>query len=342
MYALLLAGGFATRLWPLTKDYPKPLLPLGPKRIIEFSADQIVEMEHIRRIFISTNSVFEQDFARWAKQRYPDKPIELIAEPSAREEQKFGTIRAMKYDLDEILSSWGPDDMLILAGDNVFSLNLLDLIEFYKRVRAPVVAAFRVKSIEEARRFGVISVDEGSRIVEFEEKPERPKSTLIATAIYLLPRDMLDCIGQYLEEGRNPDAPGYFFSWLSKRTDVYAYVFTGFWYDIGTLNGYLEALRSVLSRSHIEGSADIRGRIVAPVFIGAHVLVDESSVVGPYAVIEDEVSVRGSELSRVLIMSQTSIAHTKISDSMIGMKATISGGRITGSIIASHTKLNIG
>ena len=342
MYALILAGGFATRLWPLTKDFPKPLLPLGDKRIIEYPLEKMSEIE-LDRIFISTNSAFKYIFSKWLKTSeyvIPQK-TELILEPSITEEQKLGAIRGIDYDLKEIFSRYEKGDILIMAGDNICDIDLRKLIDMFNKKRAPIVAVREIESIEEAKRYGVVMIDEDNRIIDFEEKPKQPKTRLIATAIYILPRDHVSLIRKYLEEGNNPDAPGYFFAWLTKKVDVYAYKFTGPWFDIGTPKGYFDAVKAMLSRTYIGSRSIVYGKIIEPCYIGNNVEIDKRSIVGPYTIICDGAKIRKSRIDTSLIMEGSIIEDANISQTLIGYMAMIKGGNIENSVLASHTRLYV-
>lgn len=344
MYALILAGGFATRLWPVTKDFPKPLLPLGGKRIIEFTLEEVSKLQCIKRIYISTNKAFEKHFEDWfASSRYVENRdrFRLIIEPSIREDAKFGAIRGIYYDLKQIFRGHPERDVLIVAGDNVASLNFESFLAFYERVKSPVVAVFEVDSLESIKRLAEVHVAESGRIVDFIEKPKEPRSRLAATAIYIMPKDMIHLIGKYLKEGGNPDAPGYFFEWLSKRYDVYAYKFDGYWFDIGSLEGYLSALSTLLSDSYVSPNAQVEGKIISPVFVKGEAEIDCKSVIGPYVVIEANVKIRSSEVKNSLLMSGSTISNSKIRNSIVGYNSQIIGGKIDRSILSSYTKLNI-
>ncbi len=339
MIALILAGGFATRLWPLTKDYPKPLLRLGKRRIIDFALEHLYENEFISRIFISTNTAFRHVFEAWLKESPYCTKAELIFEPSLCEEEKLGAIRGIKYDIEAIADRHGLDDMIIVAGDNAFFMNFSEFIKQFNIKRSPMVAVRKIESIEEAKRFAVVSIDKESKIIEFEEKPRQPKSTLIATAIYALPKDCIGYVSKYLEEGGNPDAPGYFFEWLINKTDVYAFMFEGFWFDIGAPSGFFEALRETLKESYIHRSAVVDGKIVDPVFVGDNVFVSKDSEVGPWVVLENGVRVEEAKISSSLIMERSYIRGSEIRNALIGAHSRIEGSIIKSGILSSYSKL---
>ena len=231
MKAIILAGGYARRLAPITDFIAKPLLPMGEKLVIDWVVDKI-EDTNIQDIIVSTNSYYKVQFRYWKRCR--DKNIKLVIEPTTSEEEKFGAIRGLKY----VIDMEGDEEYLVVAGDNLFNFSLKELINFYRKKNSPVIAVYDVQDLNKARRYGVISMDENNRVVEMKEKPEKPKSTLISTACYVFPRGMNQKIEEYLEGKNNPDSPGYFISWLSRKYKVYAYPFRGMWKDIGDIDEY--------------------------------------------------------------------------------------------------------
>jgi len=238
MHALVLAGGFAKRLWPLTKDRPKPLLPVGGKPIIEYVIRKIEAIEDIDKIFISTNDKFDTVFNNWLRGFKSKKEIQLIIEPTHAEKEKLGSIGGIEFFLEK--ENVG-DCLLIVAGDNLFEDDLTKMVSFYMEKQAPVLGLFDVKDMERAKKLGTVVLDESKRVVEFMEKSPNPKTTLAATAIYIFPKNTLELVPIYLKDSNNPDAPGYFLSWLYKKHPVYGFVFSGKWHDIGSF----DALKAV-------------------------------------------------------------------------------------------------
>ncbi len=239
MKALILAGGYARRLAPLTDFISKPLLPLGDKLVIDWVMDSISNLP-IEEIIVSSNSYYEKQFKYWAKCR--KEKIQLIIEPTHGENEKFGAIAGIKYAMDRA----GIDDYLIIAGDNVFDFSLKDLYAFYSKKKAPVLAVYDVGDLNKARRYGVVKIDEENRVVSMQEKPENPESTLVSTACYMIPAKSIDYLEEYLREKNNPDSPGYFMAWLASTTEVYAYPFKGLWKDIGNLDEYRDAFKQFM------------------------------------------------------------------------------------------------
>ncbi len=234
MKSLILAGGYARRLAPITDFIAKPLLPIGGKPIIDRILDKIKEAE-IGEIIISTNKYYEREFRYWMRCR--EENIKLIIEPTKGEEEKFGAIAGINYAMDIM----GEDEYLVVAGDNLFDFSLRNLIDFYKRIGKTVIAIYDVGDLEKAKRYGVVKINKKNKIISLIEKPEKPDTTLISTATYVFPQGVKKRIEEYLSEKNNPDSPGYFISWLSKNYGVYAYSFRGLWMDIGNIDEYRRA-----------------------------------------------------------------------------------------------------
>jgi glucose-1-phosphate thymidylyltransferase len=237
MKCVILAGGFARRLWPLTLDRPKALLDVGGRAILDHIVDKVECLQDVDEVIISTNAAFEPAFREWLGGRRFAKPIQLIVEPSRGENEKFGAIRGLNW----LIEKYGLDsDCLVIAGDNLFDFELNDVLNFYKKVGAPMLAVYDVKDVEKAKRYGIVKLD-GTRIAEFHEKPENPPSTLASTGCYVFPRAVLPIFGEYLAEDNPKDAPGHFISWLSKRRAVHGWVWRGAWFDIGDFDSLEKA-----------------------------------------------------------------------------------------------------
>ena len=227
MKALVLAAGYATRLRPLTDDFPKGLLPVGGRPIVDWIVDNI-RRAGIDDIRLVTNARFAGLFGEWAD------GVTIVDDGTATNETRLGAIGDIQFaDLD--------DDALIVAGDNLFDYEIADLVEFWRSRDGSAVAVHDVGSKELAKRYGVIAVDADERIVDFAEKPDEPASTLVATATYLYSRAHLRLVDTYLAEGNPPDQPGHLVAWLHRREPVYAYRFEGGWYDVGDHAQLLEA-----------------------------------------------------------------------------------------------------
>ncbi|HLB18764.1 MAG TPA: nucleotidyltransferase family protein [Gaiellaceae bacterium] len=229
MKALILAAGYATRLRPLTDSIPKQLLPVGGRPMVDWILDRVIETS-ADEVHLVTNARFAGDFERWAE----DKHVLVHNDGTSSNEDRLGAIGDIRFvGLD--------DDLLVVAGDNLFDYSLADYEAYWRTRAGSCVAVLDVGDRELAKKYGIVDVDENDRVIGFVEKPEVPSTTLCATATYLYERDHVRLVGQYLEEGNPPDQPGNYVAWLYQREPVYAYRFDGDWYDIGDASQLLEA-----------------------------------------------------------------------------------------------------
>jgi glucose-1-phosphate thymidylyltransferase len=232
-----MAGGYAKRMWPLTKNIPKPLLPVQGKPVIEHIIDNIRE-SGVRDVIISTNERFREQFQSWLIQSKGEN-ISIFAEKSSSEENKLGAVRAMAA----LLKTLPPDDYLVLAGDNIVTSSLTPMISFYKRINKPVVGLFEPIDKKQLQAGSVAVIDRNRQIKKFIEKPKRSTRGKLGALAYILPYRMLANLGQYLDEGNEPDEPGRFIAWLYKREQVYGYPFTSHVLDLGNPQLFAEANR---------------------------------------------------------------------------------------------------
>jgi glucose-1-phosphate thymidylyltransferase len=227
--ALILAAGYATRLRPLTDTIPKQLLPVGGRPMVDWILDRIGETS-ADEVHLVTNARFAPDFERWAE----GKDVHVHDDGTTSNEDRLGAIGDIAFvGLD--------DDLLAIAGDNLFDYSLAEYESYWRAKGGSCVAVHDVGDLELAKQYGIVDVDEDDRIINFVEKPERPPTTLCATATYLYRRDHAALVSTYLEDGNPPDQPGNFVAWLHKREPVYAYRFPGEWHDIGDQAQLLEA-----------------------------------------------------------------------------------------------------
>lgn len=240
MKALILAAGYAVRLHPLTLNNPKPLLDVGGKKIIDRIIGDIKVLNGLDDIYVVTNSRFYNNFIEWSKSSRCGKKISVIDDGTTTNETRLGAIRDMELVIRKKSIN---DDLLVIAGDNLFDMDIRAFMDFASSKSDGVsVALHDVGSLEAAKRYGVVSIDNSGKVVEFEEKPPEPKSTLISTGIYYFPRAHVPGIEKYLKaEGSKNDAPGYYIKWLSRTGTVYGYPFSEKWYDIGDIGSYKEA-----------------------------------------------------------------------------------------------------
>lgn len=240
MKALILAAGYATRLYPLTKDKPKALLPIAGKCILDYIVDEIETIQAIDQIIITSNSRFYSNFVEWRDSRKSKLDITVLDDGTTDDSNKLGAIGDINYAIDALNID---DDILIMAGDNIFTFKLNDYFNEYKKLNKDMILVKELDNIEDLKRMANVLLDESGKVVGMIEKPENPQSNIAAFASYIYKKDTIPMIKKYLEEGNNPDAPGFFPSWLHKQKDVYAFKFDGECYDIGTPKSYEEVNR---------------------------------------------------------------------------------------------------
>ncbi len=241
MKVIVLAAGYATRLHPLTLNQPKPLLSVGGRPMLDHVLDALAPVgnhDHaLDRVYVVTNAKFTPHFEKWAATHPAKETLRVINDGTTDDANKLGAIG----DLHLVMTQEQlDDDLLVVAGDNLFSEQLAGLGEFCRAQTTPVLGLYDVKSLEEAKKYGVVSVEDG-RIASFVEKPAQPASTLIGIALYYYPRATLPLIRQYIAEGNNPDQPGRLIQWLYPRTPVRTWSIPGLWLDIGSKETLEEA-----------------------------------------------------------------------------------------------------
>lgn len=237
MKAIILAAGYATRLYPLTENMPKALLTINDKPIIDYIVDEINTIDEVDSIYVVSNHKFIEHFYRWAKEASGKKPIKVIDDGTTSEETRLGGIGDIQYVIDQEKID---DDAVIIAGDNFFTYKLKDYYNYYKEKNKDCVCGKKLQDVEQLKQFAVASIDEYGKIIELQEKPEHPKSDIGVYATYFYKRDTVPLFRKYLDEGNKPDAPGYFVQWLYIQKPVYVYEMQGECYDIGTHKSYQE------------------------------------------------------------------------------------------------------
>ncbi|MCX7927283.1 MAG: nucleotidyltransferase family protein [Candidatus Omnitrophica bacterium] len=242
MKAIILAAGYATRLYPLTINTAKPLLKIHGRPIIDYILDSVSHVGDIDKTIIITNNKFYQQFENWLDEKPKSftQRIVLINDGSNCVEDRFGAIGDIQLALNTIGYD---DDVLIIAGDNFFDFDLNNFVRIVQeREFFPTIAVYLPNNHPDLRRFGIVLLNETGQIVSFEEKPEKPRSNLIATCIYFMPKEKLFLISKYLESGNHKDTPGSFIQWLVGKDKVYACICEGVWFDLGDFESLSEVL----------------------------------------------------------------------------------------------------
>jgi len=234
--AIILAAGYATRLYPLTETLAKPLLPVGGRPMVDYLLDRILEVDEIDTVHVVTNHKFADAFADWARTR----DVRVHDDGTASEDERLGAIGDIAFVIEQ--AGLEDEDLFVVAGDNLFDYSLADYLRWWRdKGGASAVALYDVGSLELVKQYSSVELDEAGRLRSFVEKPEDPKSSLVATASYIYHRAHAPLIRRYLEEGNAPDQPGRFVAWLVPRVPVYGYTVTGDWRDIGDAGQLLEA-----------------------------------------------------------------------------------------------------
>jgi glucose-1-phosphate thymidylyltransferase len=235
--AVILAAGYATRLYPLTLDRPKHLLAVGGQTILERLLERL-PLPEFDVVYVVTNAKFAPRFREWAAS-YPAR-IDVIDDGTSTEDDRLGAIG----DLQLVIESEGvDDDLVVAAGDSLFSDRLDGFVQSARERDAAMMAVYDVGELDAMKRLSAVTLDADRRVRAFEEKPEEPSSTLAGIALYFFPRTVLPLVSEYLKEGNNPDQPGRLLGWLYQRTPVYAWPVPGRWFDIGTSETLAEAER---------------------------------------------------------------------------------------------------
>ena len=243
MKVIILAAGYATRLYPLTLTQPKPLLPVAGKPMIDYVLDNLTPIGGIDRVYVVTNAKFARHFEEWSKDYRAHKAqlnFTIVNDRSTDDSNKLGAIGDIRFVLQ---TQKVADDIIVVAGDNLFSDKLADFGRYCREKNAPVLAVYDVRDLEQIKKYNALTLDGDGRITFFEEKPKNPTSTLTGIALYYYPKATLPLIEQYVAEGNNPDQPGRLIQWLYPRVPVYTWRVPGLWYDIGSKETLEEANR---------------------------------------------------------------------------------------------------
>lgn len=311
MRAFILAGGFATRLWPLTEKRAKPLLPLAGKPILNYIIDSLPKSMPIA---VSTNAAFGDDFLEWQKQyNYP--LVEVVIEQTASDDAKLGTLGA--------LSQWLrmnaiDDDILFITGDNYFGFPLQECIDAFTGI--PLVAAHDIHDELEASRYGTVvtqdRVSKISRVVQFEEKPKQPKTTLVSTGASILPRSVLPILHEYAKH--KPDnVGGIFEELLVQNIAIDCIQFTESWFDIGSFWAYVDATKTLVGTTpHLAHTAILQNTIThGSVVLGECSRVSNSLLEN--VIVFDDVRIENCVLRNCIIDNHCMLENVDIEGKMI-------------------------
>ncbi|MCW1291950.1 MAG: nucleotidyltransferase family protein [Candidatus Rehaiarchaeum fermentans] len=241
MDAIILAGGYGTRLLPLSEFIPKVLLPVDGKPLLFYILESLNDLSYsypINNVIISTNQKFFKNIEHYLELlgwRYKNLNIELLDEPSRKEEEKLGSVKGLEF----VINRKNLEEALVIAGDNYFDFKLNRLLEKYFALNHSILGIYDVKDLKEATRFGVVQLDSNNKIIKFEEKPSSPQSTLVSIGIYVFNKEAIGELSTYIINTGKKDRLGDFIDWLIQKKPVYGVIFErGIWEDIGSLESY--------------------------------------------------------------------------------------------------------
>lgn len=243
MICVVLAAGYATRLYPLTENFPKPLLAVADKPILNWLLDDLDTRKEISEYVVISNHKFIKHFEDWKEKQSYSKPIKLLDDGSIDNEHRLGAVKDIQFAIDELNLD---EDLLIIAGDNILDFSFDAFIEFANDKGASCVMCHEENDLKKQQKTAIIVKDENDLIVSYEEKPKEPKGNLAVPPFYYYSAEDAKQIAVAIEGGCNTDAPGSFAAWLSKQTLVYAWTMSGKRYDIGDMKSY-ELAQSVFS-----------------------------------------------------------------------------------------------
>jgi glucose-1-phosphate thymidylyltransferase len=237
MKALVLGAGYATRLGELTRDRPKPLLPIAGTPMVDYLFAQLDGIPQLDAAYLVTNARFADQFVRWAEQRRGRLPVTILNDGTTSDADKLGATGDIRFVVQQAGIS---EDLFVGAGDNLFDFDLRPFFAFFA-THGTTIGLYDVGRLDLMPQYSEVRLDDDQRIVHLEEKPKHPTSTFMATALYLYQAAHLPLLDRYQEAGGNMDSPGHFPAWLYRQVPVYGHVFRGRWFDIGTPAQYRQA-----------------------------------------------------------------------------------------------------
>ena len=239
MKCIILAAGYATRLYPLTENFPKPLLTVGDKTILDWLLEDIDRSGVVDQYVVISNHKFAKQFRDWADLH--TLPITVLDDGTESNETRLGAVRDVQFAIEKLGLD---DDLLVIAGDNLLDFSLTGFIDYQRAKQTTCIMRYFEPSVEKLHKTGVAVVDEQDRIISMEEKPHEPKSHWCTPPFYIYKASDVGLVKVGIESGCGVDAPGSFIAWLSSVTPVHAYEMPGKRYDIGNLQSYEDVKNS--------------------------------------------------------------------------------------------------
>jgi len=240
MQALILAAGYGTRLYPLVKNTAKALLEINGKTLVDHILDRLGVLNDLNEVIVVTNDKFYADFQNWADRKEgKDGSIHIVNDMTLSNDDRLGSIGDMDFVIKKGLVK---EDLLVVGGDNLFDFNIEEYIHFaQEKTESVTIGVYDIGDIEQAHEFGVVEVNDNHKIISFEEKPDHPKTSLIAMCFYYLPQKTHGFLTKYLVESKKSDKAGDYIRWLHEEGEVYGFKFSGKWFDIGSVDSLKEA-----------------------------------------------------------------------------------------------------
>ncbi len=244
MKSIILAAGYATRLYPLTENFPKPLLKVGEKSILDRLIDDIDSCEEITEHIVISNHKFYKYFDLWKKSRIFNHPVTILDDGSTENENRLGAVKDICFALIQCNIN---EKVIVLAGDNILDFSLIDFIVYQKEKNTACIMRHYEGEIKKLQKTGVAIIDENDKVLEMQEKPVEPKSNWAVPPFYIYTKDDIPYIKKACTLDANgkticaTDAPGDFIAWFCSQRPVHAWLMAGHRHDIGDLKSYEEA-----------------------------------------------------------------------------------------------------
>ena len=235
MKCLILAAGYATRLYPLTRNFPKPLLDVNGKTIVDWLIDDIDSTDKVDQYIVVSNDKFYNHFVEWRENNSLKDKITIINDGTTNNENRLGAIRDIELGIKSLSID---DDLIVIAGDNVLDFSLGEFINYFESKNSTSIMRYYEKDINKIKKSAEVVFDDNDKVLEMNEKPNNPKSNWCCPPFYIYSSDDVRKVSLALNDNCNYDAPGSFINWLYKKSDVYSMEMPGNRYDIGNLESY--------------------------------------------------------------------------------------------------------
>ncbi len=294
------------------------LLPVGDGTVIDEIFADLEADDRVDEVFVSTNERFAEEFDAYLADSEFRKPT-VSVEDTSEESEKFGVVGALAQLIERENVD---DDLIVVAGDNLISFDVADFVDFFEEKGTPTLAAYDVGSRERAKSYGLVQLD-GDQVVNFQEKPDDPQSTLVSIACYAFPRETLPDFAEYLSDGNNPDEPGWFIQWLQSRQPVHAFTFDEAWFDIGTPESYLDAVAWYLGgESVVHPDATV-----------------ENSEIGDDVYVLAGAEITDSTISESVVFRNARVHGADVRRSIIDEETVVDGLDLSGALVGAHSRL---